>query len=122
MPIYEFRCEICGHVFERILKMNDPWPPCPACGEKKVLKLPSVFGFTDASSWRSERERAILKRARDYLVDGKVKEAQRFLSKAQQYVKTERIAKLSDVLANRKSVKGGYISRTELMVTKEKGG
>ncbi|OAG27589.1 FmdB family zinc ribbon protein [Thermodesulfatator autotrophicus] len=122
MPIYEFRCEICGHVFERILKINEPWPPCPACGQNKVLKLPSVFGFTDASSWRSEREAAILKRARDYLIDGKVKEAQRFLSKAKQYVKTDRINKLSDSLASRKPIKGAYVSRRELVVTKKKDG
>ncbi len=120
MPIYEFRCEICGHVFEHLQKMDDPWPPCPKCGEDKVFKLPSIFGFTDAASFRAEREQAILKRARDYLIDGKVKDAKRFLSKAQEYVKTDRINKLSEALHQRKPVKGGYISRTELVVTKKK--
>ena len=121
MPIYEFRCEVCGKIFERIQKANDPWPPCPKCGASKVFKLPSIFGFTDASSFRAEREQAILKRARDYLVDGKVGEAKRFLQKAQEHVKTERISKLSDALEKRKPLKGGYISRTELVVTKKKG-
>ncbi|WP_022853493.1 FmdB family zinc ribbon protein [Thermodesulfatator atlanticus] len=120
MPIYEFRCEVCGHIFERILKLNDPWPACPSCGAEKVFKLPSVFGFTDASSWRTERESAILKRARDYLVDGKVKEARRFLNKAKQYVRTENIKRLSDSLETRKPLKGAYVSRTELVVTKKK--
>ncbi len=120
MPIYEFRCEVCGEVFERLLRMNDPWPPCPRCGEKRVMKLPSVFGFTDAASFRAEREQAILKRARDYLVDGKVGEAKRFLNQAQQFVKTERISKLSDALHQRKPLKGAYVSRTELVVTKKK--
>ncbi len=120
MPIYEFRCEICGHIFERLQKVDDPWPPCPKCGETKVFKLPSVFGFKDASGWRTEREQAILKRARDYLVDGKVREAQRFLKKAQEHVKTDRINRLSDALAQRKPQKGAYVSRTELVVTKKK--
>jgi len=120
MPIYEFRCEVCGEIFERLLKLNEPWPPCPNCGAERVFKLPSIFGFTDATSFRQEREGAILKRARDYLVDGKVGEAQRFLKKAQEYVKTDRIRKLSDTLEKRKPLKGGYVSRTELVVTKKK--
>lgn len=120
MPIYEFRCEMCGLIFEHLQKMSDPWPNCPKCGSERVFKLPSIFGFRDASGWRSEREQAILKRARDYLVDGKVREAQRFLKKAQEHVKTERISRLSDALAQRKPQKGAYVSRTELIVTKKK--
>ncbi len=120
MPIYEFRCEICGYIFEKIQKIDDPWPNCPKCGEDKVFKLPSIFGFTDAASFRAEREQAILRRARDYLIDGKVKDAKRFLAKAQEYVKTDRINKLSEALNKRKPIKGGYISRTELVVTKKK--
>ncbi len=120
MPIYEFRCELCGAVFEHLQKMSDPWPPCPKCGSQRVFKLPSIFGFKDASSWRSEREQAILKRARDYLVDGKVKEAERFLKKAQEHVKTDRISKLSEALAKRKPQKGAFVSRTEAIITKRK--
>lgn len=34
MPIYEYRCESCGEVFERFLKMSDdPTCECPKCGE-----------------------------------------------------------------------------------------
>jgi len=29
MPTYEFRCDTCGHEFERNQKMSDPNPPCP---------------------------------------------------------------------------------------------
>jgi len=29
VPIYEFRCETCGHVFEKMMRMSDP--TCPAC-------------------------------------------------------------------------------------------
>ncbi len=120
MPIYEFRCELCGEVFEKIMKMEEDFPPCPRCGEKRVFKLPSLFGFQNAVDFRTERERAILKRARDYLIDGKVKEAQRFLGMAKEYVKTDRIQKLHDTLSERKPVKGAYVSRTEAIITKKK--
>ncbi len=120
MPIYEFRCETCGYIFERLQKVDDPWPPCPKCNSTQVFKLPSIFGFQDACGRRQEREKAVLKRARDYLLDGKVKEAQRFLKKAQEHLKTERLSHLSDALAQRKPQKGAYVSRTELVVTKKK--
>jgi putative FmdB family regulatory protein len=40
MPLYEYRCEACGHVFERIQKFSDPpVEVCPNCGEQRVQKL-----------------------------------------------------------------------------------
>jgi len=120
MPIYEFRCEVCGEIFEKFMKIDESFPPCPRCGEKKVFKLPSLFGFHDASEFRREREQAVLKRARDYLIDGKVKDAQRFLARAKEYVKTDTIKKLHDSLAERKPVKGAFISRTEVIIKKKK--
>jgi putative FmdB family regulatory protein len=40
MPLYEYRCDACGHVFERIQKFSDPpVEVCPNCGERKVQKL-----------------------------------------------------------------------------------
>jgi predicted nucleic acid-binding Zn ribbon protein len=29
MPIYEFKCETCGHRFETIQNSKAPPPPCP---------------------------------------------------------------------------------------------
>lgn len=45
MPLYEFRCESCGHVMETILLFSDPLPTtCEACGGalKKLLSAPAV--------------------------------------------------------------------------------
>lgn len=120
MPIYEFRCEICGAVFEKLMKREEGFPSCPRCGEKRVFKLPSIFGLRDASGFRAERERAILNRARDYLLDGKVKEARRFLSLAREYVPTDRVKRLYDSLSEKKPIKGGYVSRTEVVIKKKK--
>ncbi len=121
MPIYEFRCEVCGEVFESLQKFGEDFPPCPKCGSTQVIKLPSIFGFQDKSARVSTRERAILKRARDYLIDGKVGEARRFLEKAKEFYPTDTIKKLSDTLAEKKAVKSKYVSKTEYVITKKKG-
>ena len=42
MPLYEYRCEACEHVFEVIQKFSDgPIAVCPSCGQGPVEKLPS---------------------------------------------------------------------------------
>jgi putative FmdB family regulatory protein len=45
MPIYEYRCEECGKVFEEIVSSNQIKPlPCPACTSQKTEKLMSRIG------------------------------------------------------------------------------
>ena len=40
MPIYEYKCDACGHRFERIQKFSDPPVEiCPNCGKSDVRKL-----------------------------------------------------------------------------------
>jgi putative FmdB family regulatory protein len=46
MPIYEYRCEACGHELEAIQKMSDaPLADCPECGDAALKKLISAAGF-----------------------------------------------------------------------------
>lgn len=47
MPIYEYRCNPCGHRFERMQKMSDPDPDrCPQCtAAGEVTRLISAVGF-----------------------------------------------------------------------------
>jgi len=46
MPIYEYRCDDCGHELEALQKMSDaPRTECPACGEPTLKKLISAAGF-----------------------------------------------------------------------------
>ncbi len=45
MPIYEYACPACGHEFEKILKVNDPAPPCPSCASVDVQKKMSLAAF-----------------------------------------------------------------------------
>lgn len=46
MPIYEYKCDKCGHQLETIQKFSDPpLLECPACGEHALSKLISAAGF-----------------------------------------------------------------------------
>ena len=46
MPIYEYRCEACGHEHEAMQKMSDaPLTDCPACSSAALIKMVSADGF-----------------------------------------------------------------------------
>ena len=59
MPLYEYRCQDCGHRFEVLQKMGEGADglTCPKCSHAKVEKLLSTFasaapaggGFSTAS-------------------------------------------------------------------------
>ncbi len=53
MPIYEYRCNDCGHEMEAIQKMSDdPMKNCPICKESSLKKLISAAGFRlKGSGW-----------------------------------------------------------------------
>ena len=45
MPLYEYRCQKCDHMFEKIQKFSDkPRAACPACGGagKRQLSAPAI--------------------------------------------------------------------------------
>ena len=46
MPIYEYRCEDCGHEMEVLQKLSDDaLTDCPECGQPALKKLISAAGF-----------------------------------------------------------------------------
>jgi putative FmdB family regulatory protein len=53
MPIYEYRCEACGHQEEFLQKVNEPpLTQCPACRKETFSKLLSAAGFQlKGSGW-----------------------------------------------------------------------
>ena len=53
MPIYEYRCDACGHQKEHLQKMGAaPLTTCPACGQESYGKLLSAAGFQlKGSGW-----------------------------------------------------------------------
>jgi putative FmdB family regulatory protein len=45
MPLYEYRCKKCGHLFEKIVKFSDkPIKKCPECGGavEQTISAPAV--------------------------------------------------------------------------------
>ena len=57
MPLFEYRCESCGHVFEQLILKGSPEPTCPACGASTVEKLLSMFAVSSESTQQRSRER-----------------------------------------------------------------
>ena len=53
MPIYEYRCQSCGHELDKLQKMSDPpLIDCPDCGKPTLKKLISASGFRlSGSGW-----------------------------------------------------------------------
>lgn len=46
MPIYEYRCQACGHPLEEMQKISEPpLTVCPACGKPKLERLISHTSF-----------------------------------------------------------------------------
>ena len=46
MPIYEYKCEACGHRLEALQKLSDaPLKKCPKCGKPALHKQMSAVGF-----------------------------------------------------------------------------
>jgi putative FmdB family regulatory protein len=56
MPIYEYRCENCGKVFEKLTKAcnRDEEMECPVCGSKETRRIFSVFGVSGSDSGGGE--------------------------------------------------------------------
>jgi len=53
MPIYEYRCDSCGHQQEFLRKVSDaPLTTCPQCAKPSFTKLLSAAGFQlKGSGW-----------------------------------------------------------------------
>ncbi len=45
MPLYEYKCEECGAVFEELMSVGaSDSPPCPECKSSSTTKQISAFG------------------------------------------------------------------------------
>ncbi|MDR3477918.1 MAG: zinc ribbon domain-containing protein [Gammaproteobacteria bacterium] len=46
MPIYEYQCTACGHMFDTLQKISDePLTDCPACEKATLQKQVSATSF-----------------------------------------------------------------------------
>jgi putative FmdB family regulatory protein len=59
MPIYEYECIACGHSFERIMKVGEEAPPCPACGAARAERRVAAFRTNAWSSFLDGMEKRV---------------------------------------------------------------
>ncbi|HZE59793.1 MAG TPA: zinc ribbon domain-containing protein [Burkholderiales bacterium] len=73
MPIYEYRCAVCGHQDEHLQKVSDaPLAVCPACGKRKYQKQLSAAGFQlKGTGWYATDFKGGAKKSADKKADAK---------------------------------------------------
>ena len=56
MPLYEYRCKDCGHVFEKMMRFSeaDRAPICPHCQSQETHKKVSAVASFGSSSGSAE--------------------------------------------------------------------
>ncbi|MCB9619484.1 MAG: zinc ribbon domain-containing protein [Sandaracinus sp.] len=56
MPTYEYRCDACGHEFEKEQRISDkPIKKCPSCGAMKARRMIGGTGFIlKGGGWYSD--------------------------------------------------------------------
>ena len=50
MPLYDYRCQECGHVFEQRHGWHDRANACPACASSTVQRQLPTFAIVGSSS------------------------------------------------------------------------
>jgi putative FmdB family regulatory protein len=92
MPIYEYRCNACGHKLESLQRLSDaPLVTCPACGKDALAKQLSAAGFQlKGSGWYATDFKGGASRAANEKDDAKPKD-----DKASKDQKTAETAKAS---------------------------
>ncbi|MEM4247856.1 MAG: zinc ribbon domain-containing protein [Candidatus Nanoarchaeia archaeon] len=58
MPIFEYECEKCGKVFEKLVSSQKEKISCPSCGSSNAKRQLSVFSATVAGSPKCELKSA----------------------------------------------------------------
>jgi putative FmdB family regulatory protein len=72
MPIYEYRCQTCGHTLDALQKVNDPHlTDCPACDEPALRRLMSAPAFRLKGAGWYETDFKTDKEKKRNLVDAK---------------------------------------------------
>ncbi len=96
MPLFDYECLRCGHVFEVLEKPGNPPSRCAACGGEDLRKRVGLPAFRIADD--SGQVRRIEKRVKDYLKDGKWGDATRFADKAVSMTRSDKVKRIADKL------------------------
>src|SRR3954464_7939071 len=67
MPIYEYRCNVCGHTDEHLQKISEaPFTVRPACGKPEYRKQLSAAGFQlKGTGWYATDFKSTAKKSAD---------------------------------------------------------
>ena len=51
MPMYEYRCSVCGETFERLVRISeaDRKQVCPKCRSEETTRIVSLFATSGTS-------------------------------------------------------------------------
>jgi putative FmdB family regulatory protein len=73
VPIYEYRCDACGHQEDHLQKISEPQlTVCPACGKPVYKKMLSAAGFQlKGSGWYATDFKTTGKKPADKKADSK---------------------------------------------------
>ena len=73
MPIYEYKCEACGHTLEALQKLSDPpLALCESCGTEALRRLISAPAFRlKGSGWYETDFKSDKEKKRNLAGDGK---------------------------------------------------
>jgi len=73
VPIYEYRCQVCGHQDEHLQKVSDaPLSECPACGKPEYRKQLSAAGFQlKGTGWYATDFKGTAKKSADKKTESK---------------------------------------------------
>ena len=79
MPIFDYKCQACGHQFDALQKVGEAaLVDCPACGQPELSKLLSAPSFQlKGSGWRRPKaEKPVQKTRRGHMFDQPVPHAE----------------------------------------------
>ncbi len=105
MPIYEYKCQSCGHELEKLQRMNDErLKDCPECGKAELHRLVSAAGFRlkGAGWYETDFKKGNKKNLHDS-GDGKSSDTKKSTSdsgKSADTKKTDSVAKTSKKIAD----------------------
>lgn len=64
MPLFEYQCLACDHVFEVLVRADTASPACPQCAATTLARLPSLFGVSSEALRQQTLARARTDRRR----------------------------------------------------------
>ena len=91
MPIYEYRCDACGHQEEHLQKLSEaPIAACPACNKASYRKLLSAAGFQlKGSGWDATDFKSAGKKPAEKKADSKTEPSAETKTESKSDTKTE---------------------------------